>query len=71
MSGMHLHFTLRDWRYIYKSIGMIMGACLEADSRIREYEAKIRMQKRMVRDRAVWDRYEQEYGEPTPASKPR
>lgn len=50
---------------------MIMGACLEADSRIREYEAKIRMQKRMVRDRAVWDRYEQEYGEPTPASKPR
>jgi len=51
--------------------GMIMGACLEADHRIRQYEAKIRMQKRMVRDRAVWERYEQEFDEPPPTTKPR
>jgi hypothetical protein len=48
---------------------MIMGACLEADHRIREYEAKIRMQKRMVRDRAVWESYEREFDEVPPVSK--
>jgi hypothetical protein len=37
-----------------------MGACLEADHRIREYEARVRMQKRLMRDRAVWENYEQE-----------
>jgi len=46
--------------------GMIMGACLEADNRIREYEVRVRMQKRLMRDRAVWERYEQEYGEEPP-----
>ncbi|KAH8600930.1 hypothetical protein B0O99DRAFT_681788 [Bisporella sp. PMI_857] len=49
--------------------GMIMGACLEADHRIREYEAKVRMQKRLMRDRAVWERYEQEFAEETPPPK--
>lgn len=38
-----------------------MGSCLEADHRIRVFEAKVRMEKRMVRDRAVWERYEQEF----------
>lgn len=42
---------------------MILGACLEADSRVREYEAKIRMQRRLMRDRAVWEDYEREYAE--------
>ncbi|CCU77443.1 unnamed protein product [Blumeria hordei] len=41
--------------------GMILGACLEADHRIREYEVKVRMYKRMVRDQAVWDGYEEDY----------
>jgi hypothetical protein len=48
--------------------GMIMGACLEADHRIREFEAKVRMQKRMVRDRAVWESYEREFDDASPAS---
>jgi hypothetical protein len=48
--------------------GMIMGACLEADHRIREYEAKVRMQKRIMRDRAVWEKYEQEF-EPEPPKR--
>lgn len=55
----------------YFLTGMIMGACLEADHRIRQYEAKVRMQKRMVRDRAVWERYEQEFDEHPPPSKTR
>ncbi|KAL3427018.1 imidazoleglycerol-phosphate dehydratase [Phlyctema vagabunda] len=41
--------------------GMVMGAMLEADHRLREYEAKVRMHKRMVRDRAVWESYEKEF----------
>jgi hypothetical protein len=45
-----------------------MGSCLEADHSIRQYEAKVRMEKRMVRDRAVWEQYEQEY-EQAPAPK--
>ncbi|PMD43293.1 hypothetical protein L207DRAFT_509806 [Hyaloscypha variabilis F] len=49
--------------------GMILGSCLEADHRIRQYEAKVRMEKRMVRDRAAWEQYEQEYGEVPPPKK--
>ena len=43
-----------------------MGSCLEADHRIREYEAKVRMHKRMVRDRAAWEAYEREFEESMP-----
>jgi hypothetical protein len=46
--------------------GMILGACLEADHRIREYEARVRMQKRMMRDRALWETYEQEFDQEAP-----
>lgn len=42
---------------------MVMGGSLEADRRIREYEAKVRMEKRMMRDRAVWNQYEEEYAQ--------
>lgn len=49
---------------------MILGGCLEADHRIRQYEAKMRMHKRLMRDRAVWDEYEQEYQQPTKQNKP-
>lgn len=53
------------------SEGMIMGSCLEADHRIREYEARVRMQKRIMRDRAVWEKYEQEFGpDEPPTEKP-
>lgn len=66
-----LYFDIFAGELLTELTGMIMGACLEADSRIRQYEAKTRMQKRMVRDRAVWDRYEQEFAEPPPTSKSR
>ncbi len=50
---------------------MILGACLEADHRVREYEAKVRMQRRMLRDRAVWESYEKEFEDEVPPNRPR
>jgi hypothetical protein len=49
-------------------LGMILGGCLEADHRIREYEARVRMQKRILRDKAAWESFEQEYDESNPKS---
>jgi hypothetical protein len=45
---------------------MVLGSSIEADRRIRLYEAKVRMEKRMMRDRAVWDKYENSYEQPAP-----
>lgn len=59
---------LKSGRYCQMS-GMILGSMLEADHRLREYEARIRIQKRMMRDRAVWESYEREFDQPPP-SKP-
>lgn len=42
--------------------GMVMGAWIEADYRLREYEARVRMQRRLNKERAVWRTYEEEYG---------
>jgi ActR/RegA family two-component response regulator len=44
--------------------GMIMGGMIGADNRLREYEARVRVHKRMAIDRATWERYEQAYEEP-------
>jgi uncharacterized protein (DUF2236 family) len=43
--------------------GMILGACLEADSRIRMFEQRVRIQKRLKMDREQWERHEQEFEE--------
>ncbi|KFX94507.1 hypothetical protein O988_06267 [Pseudogymnoascus sp. VKM F-3808] len=41
---------------------MIMGGMLEADSRLREHEARIRVQKKLGigLDKASWEKYEQD-----------
>ena len=39
---------------------MIMGGMLEADSRMRMYENRRRLQRRIQANQAKWDRYEQE-----------
>ncbi|KAE9374411.1 hypothetical protein N431DRAFT_437847 [Stipitochalara longipes BDJ] len=67
MSPIYRGLTIQFKVFLQMS-GMILGSCLEADHRIRQYEAKVRMEKRMVRDRAVWEQYEQEY-EKAPVSK--
>lgn len=48
---------------------MILGGCLEADHSIREYEAKVRMHKRLMRDREVWEKYQEEYEQASPTPK--
>lgn len=52
--------------------GMILGSMIEADHRMRQYEHQVRLQRRIARDRAVWEKFEQEYPEvddpPPPSS---
>ena len=43
--------------------GMILGGCLDADRRLREYEAKVRVRKRLGMDQAAWEQYELEFQE--------
>ncbi len=55
--------------------GMILGSMIEADSRMRQYENQVRMQRRIARDRAVWEKFEQDYPEvddtsPSPSPPP-
>ena len=42
--------------------GMVVGSMIEADYRLREYEARMRMHKRRMRDRAMWESFENQYG---------
>lgn len=63
MSPLYRGLTIQFKVFLQMS-GMILGGCIEADSRIREYEAKVRIQKRMMRDQVVWDKYEGTYNEP-------
>lgn len=51
--------------------GMILGACLEADRRVRDFEAQMRMQKRMLREKALWEKYEDEYDQLATQKKPK
>ncbi|KOS18694.1 hypothetical protein ESCO_000419 [Escovopsis weberi] len=39
---------------------MVLGGMIVADSRLRQYEAQVRMQKRFLREKAKWERYEEE-----------
>ena len=40
---------------------MVLGGSLEADRRIRTYERRMRLEKRIRRDKAVWEEYEDEF----------
>ena len=55
-------------RYIQMS-GMILGGWTEADRRMREYEARARLQRRMRIDRATWERFEKEFQEPSDSKR--
>lgn len=41
--------------------GMVLGGMIEADWRLRQYEYRMRTQRRWLRDKAKWDRYEEEF----------
>lgn len=53
--------TIRTCRYIQMS-GMVLGGMLEADHRIRDYEAAMRMRRRIAADQARWRQFEETYG---------
>ena len=55
-------------RYLQMS-GMVLGGMIEADARLRQYEHQMRMQRRLIRERAKWDRYEQELVEKSNSEK--
>ncbi|QSZ30685.1 hypothetical protein DSL72_000243 [Monilinia vaccinii-corymbosi] len=62
LSPVYRGLTIQFKTFIHMGF-MVMGGSLEADRRIRQYEAKIRLEKRLIKDRAVWDQYEEEYEE--------
>ncbi|KAF4974298.1 hypothetical protein FZEAL_8780 [Fusarium zealandicum] len=60
------------WSPLYRSMtvqfkvylqmcGMVMGSMIEADGRLRQYENQVRMQRKLIRDKAKWERYEEEF----------
>lgn len=54
--------------------GMVFGGMLGADRAVQDYEARVRMQKRISRDRAMWETFEKEYeeeGGPAPPPRPK
>ncbi len=48
-------------RYLQMS-GMVLGSMIEADSRLRQYEARMRVQRRAAKEQAYWQRIEKELG---------
>ncbi len=42
--------------------GMVLGSMLEADSRLRQYEARMRVQRRLQKEQAYWASVEREFG---------
>ncbi|KAI1087540.1 hypothetical protein F5B19DRAFT_63993 [Rostrohypoxylon terebratum] len=58
-SPLYRGLTIQFKVYLQMS-GMIIGSMIEADYRMRQYEQRVRMQRRMARDRALWADYEKE-----------
>lgn len=52
-----------QFRVFIQMSGMILGGCLDADRRLREYEAKVRVRKRLGMDQTAWEQYELEFAE--------
>ncbi|KAI1799970.1 hypothetical protein F4811DRAFT_541457 [Daldinia bambusicola] len=61
-SPLYRGLTVQFKVYLQMS-GMILGSMIEADSRMREYEQRIRMQRRVAQNRAIWADYEKELAE--------
>lgn len=51
---------LTSHRFLQMS-GMVVGGMIEADHRLRLYEYQMRMQRRVQREQAKWQRYENEF----------
>ncbi|KAK3325758.1 hypothetical protein B0H66DRAFT_549292 [Apodospora peruviana] len=60
-SPIYRGLTIQFKVYIQMS-GMVLGSMIEADHRLREYEKTVRMQRRLMRDQAMWRSFEEQYG---------
>ncbi|KAK8062349.1 hypothetical protein PG997_014446 [Apiospora hydei] len=73
-SPIYRGLTIQFKVYIQMS-GMIVGSMIEADSHMRQYEHRVRMQRQIARDRAKWEALEREFAEdeggPPPPPRPR
>ncbi|KAK7912039.1 hypothetical protein PG985_014520 [Apiospora marii] len=73
-SPIYRGLTIQFKVYIQMS-GMILGSMIEADSHMRQYEYRLRMQRQIARDRAKWEALEREFAEdeggPAPPPRPR
>lgn len=61
VSPIYRGLTIQFKVYIQMS-GMVLGGMLEADHRIREYEAAMRVRRRIAADQAKWRQFEETYG---------
>ncbi|KFH47615.1 hypothetical protein ACRE_014870 [Hapsidospora chrysogenum ATCC 11550] len=52
--------TTIQFKVFVQMSGMVVGSMIEADSRLREYEQKVRMHRRWLREKAKWEQYEEE-----------
>ncbi|KAI5924163.1 hypothetical protein F4810DRAFT_709879 [Camillea tinctor] len=67
-SPVYRGLTIQFKVYIQMS-GMILGSMIEADYRMRQYEHQVRIQRRLARDRAMWDSLMDEEDEKLPEKK--
>ncbi|QUC19478.1 uncharacterized protein UV8b_03719 [Ustilaginoidea virens] len=54
--------TTVQFKVYLQMSGMVLGGMIEADWRLRQYECQMRMQRRWMRERAKWERFEEEFG---------
>ncbi|OTA06308.1 hypothetical protein A9Z42_0070420 [Trichoderma parareesei] len=52
--------TTVQFKVYVQMSAMVLGGMIAADQRLRQYEAQVRAQRRWLREKAKWDRYEQE-----------
>ncbi|KND93547.1 hypothetical protein TOPH_01706 [Tolypocladium ophioglossoides CBS 100239] len=55
--------TTIQFKVYLQMSGMVFGGMIEADWRLRQHEYQMRMQRRWLKEKAKWDRYEEEFSE--------
>ncbi|KAH6626075.1 hypothetical protein B0J18DRAFT_130709 [Chaetomium sp. MPI-SDFR-AT-0129] len=62
VSPMYRGLTIQFKVYLQMS-GMVLGSMIDADARLRAYEARVRVQRRAAKEQAMWDQFNKEYGD--------
>ncbi|EJP68656.1 hypothetical protein MY5147_007905 [Beauveria neobassiana] len=53
--------TTVQFKVFVQMSAMVLGGMIEADHRLRLYEYQMRMQRRVQREQAKWERYQDEF----------